>query len=211
MRVALVPDVTGILSLVEDPLLVSFCEEKFNDQDDATNASQNSFNLSDCMEKLKVEADTLLQLSEKLIYKKYHKDGEKGDCFEEEDGLKRSILDKLDSTFGDNNDDRFLRLNGNSKQRLSLPLFLPSSGSEVNVQLNELKNRLVISERKRQELEQQLADSLQEQNQIGEALRNAKEKLGHYLDGPKEDLSEGLVDKYYIILRIFEHCMHASQ
>lgn len=190
--IAVVPNVSGILSLIEDPLLVSFCAEKIGDQSEST---ELSFNLNDCLERLKIEADTLLQLSEKLMYKKYasSKDGEKaGDCFEEEDGLKRSIIDKFDSnlSFGNTIEDKFLQLNS-AKQRLSLPLFVPSSGSELNVQLNELKNRFVISDRKRQELEQKLANSLIEQNQLSEALRNAKEKLNNYVDGQKEDLSEG--------------------
>lgn len=189
VRVKVVPNVSGILSLVEDPLLVSFCCESNSNIEEEN--IESLFDLNDCLERLKIEADSLLQLSEKLICKKYSNgnDGEKGDCFEEEDGLKRSIMAKLDSNLA--TDEKFQQLN-NAKQRLSLPLFLPSSGSELNVQLNELKNHLVISERKRQEMEQKLANSLVEQNQLSEALRNAKEKLNFY-DGQKEDLSEGYV------------------
>lgn len=189
MRMAVVPNVSGILSLVEDPLLVSFCGESNSNVGDDDN-TEAPFNLNDCLERLKIEADSLLQLSERMIFKKYSncgKDGgEKGDYFEEEDGLKRIIMDRLDLNL--NSDEKFQHLS-NTKQRFSLPLFAPS-GSEMNVQMNELKNRLVISERKRQELEQKIADSLTEHNQLSEVLRNAKEKLSYY-DSQKEDLSEG--------------------
>lgn len=190
LRVAVVPDVSGIISLIEDPMLVSFCAEKYSENGE--NNDQQQFNLNDCLERLKIEADSLLQLSEKLVSKKYSSSGEKQDCFEEEDGLKRNILDKLDSnlTYSNVLEEKFLQLNS-TKQRLSLPLFVPSSGSELNVQLNDLKNRLVISERKRQELEQKLSNSMSEQNQLSEALRNAKDKYNHHIDGQKEDLSEG--------------------
>lgn len=194
IRVAVVPDVSGIISLIEDPLLVSFCEEKYGECENSS--EQQSFNLNDCLERLKIEADSLLQLSEKLIHKKYsnNKDGEKRDCFEEEDGLRRHILDNLNSnvTYSNVLEEKFLELS-NTRQRLSLPLIVTSSGSELNVQLNELKNRLVISERQRQELEQKLTNSISEQNQLSEALRNAKDKYNIHIDAQKEDLSEGLV------------------
>lgn len=173
-RAPFLPDVSGIISLIEDQSLLSFVNEK---NDESTNETIN-FNLNECLEKLKVEADSLLQLSEKM-QKRFadNKDlDEKNKSFEEEDGLK--------CVKGDFNAD-------NLKQRVSLPAYLPSDKSTElsrktlsHSDLNDLKNRLVVAEIKNQELEKKLAESLAHQNEL-------TLKLNSYLDGQSEELSEG--------------------
>lgn len=207
MRVAVIPDVSGILSLIEDPQLVSFVAEKFSEQDDEdeVDLDTNSFDLNECLAKLKSEADSLLQLSEKLKQRKLidNKELDRNESIEEEDGLKSKVLNlslnrhQLGKDFE----------NGSQKQRLSLPIILPinncsvlnepnnirmlGANSELNIQLNELKNRLVMSELKRQELEKELAEAVTQQNQLTETLRIANMKLNNVLDGRSESLSEG--------------------
>lgn len=207
MRVAVIPDVSGILSLIEDPQLVSFVAERFSEQDDEDEVGSDtkSFDLNECLAKLKSEADSLLQLSEKLKQRKFidNKELDKNESIEEEDGLKSKVLNLSLNSYQLAKDFE----NVNQKQRLSLPIILPinnssvlnepnnyrmlGANSELNIQLNELKNRLVMSELKRQELEKELADAVSHQNQLTEALRIANMKLNNVLDGRSESLSEG--------------------
>lgn len=207
MRVAVIPDVSGILSLIEDPQLVSFVAEKYAEQEDDAEAGSEtkSFDLNDCLEKLKSEADSLLQLSERLLQRKFidNKDLDKNESIEEEDGLKSK---RLNVSLNDHQIAKDLE-NSSQKPRLSLPIILPinnssvlnesnnvrmlGANSELNIQLNELKNRLLMSERKRQELEKELAESSAQRSQLNEALRIANMKLNNALDGQSESLSEG--------------------
>lgn len=200
MHVAIVPDVSGILSLIEDPSLINFVAEKFPyPDDDVIDIDGSSFNLNDCLEKLKTEADSLLHLSEKMVQKKlFHdnRDTERNDSCEEEDGLKskKSGILSLNNSFA-TKDDINLE-NGNQKHRFSLPIFVPlNSPSDKKLgstsELNELKNRLVLAERKRQDLEKELIHSKAGQTQLAEDLRLATIKLNSYIDGHSEELSEG--------------------
>lgn len=188
MRVAFVPDVSGILSLIDDPSLVNFVTEQVGHEDDALDGT--TFNLNECLEKLKSEADSLLQLSENLVQKRVqdNREVDRNESIEEEDGLKsRKSLNNSVTSKGEVNSE-----NGNQRQRLSLPIYLPVDRKVgTNPELNEVKNRLVLAERKRQELENELAASTAEQNRLNEELRLVTIKLNSYLDGHSEELSEG--------------------
>lgn len=171
-RPSLVPDVNSILSLIEDPLLLSFV----TDTDIMLNTTPSNFNLNDCLEKLKMEADTLLVMSEQMIQKriadnKVYEDAQKS--LEEEDGLK---IAKDDFNFE----------SANGKQRLSLPNFFAESQRKQlsHADLNDLKNRLLLAETKNQELEKKLAESVAQQQEL-------TQKLNSYLDSHSEELSEG--------------------
>lgn len=173
MRPSFVPDVSGILSLIEDPSLLNFV----NDNDTSQNSTANSFNLNECLEKLKIEADSLLCLSEKMIQKriadnKEYEEAQKS--LEEEDGLKIAKDDfNLESAY--------------QKPRLSLPTFFSFDShrkSLSHADLNDLKNRLLLAESKNQELEKKLAESLAQQQEL-------TLKLNTYLDSQSEELSEG--------------------
>lgn len=194
MRVAFVPDVSGILSVIDDPSLVNFVTESIENEDDTTaiDLDGTTFNLNECLEKLKSEADTLLHLSENLVQKRVQDNREidRNDSIEEDDGLKsRKLANNNAASKDDINVD-----NGNQKQRLSLPIYLPGDRKVgTNSELNEVKNRLVLAERKRQELETELTASVTEQSRLNEELRLVTIKLNNYIDGRSEELSEGYV------------------
>lgn len=201
MRVAIVPDVSGILSLIDDPSLVNFVAEKLTDSDNESDEVKNGgFDLNDCLEKLKCEADMLLQISEKLVQKKFedNRNLDMNESIEEDDGLrsKRTVNLSFDSAFTSKED--VDHDDHSHRHRLSLPLFLPLNKSiditrkvMSNPELNELRNRLVLAEQKKQELEKELSESLAQQNQLSEALRVATTKLNNYMDSQSEELSEG--------------------
>lgn len=189
VRVAVVPDVSGILSLIEDPSLVNFVTEAQEAEVELDTTA--AFNLNTCLEKLKIEADSLLHLSEKLVSKRGqdNRDVDGNVTLEEEDGLK-SKKSSLNESFTAKNESKF-----DAKPRLSLPLSLPigerrNGGSHS--ELNEVKNQLVKAEERRKELEKELTESIEEQNRLGEELRLTTMKLNRLLDGQSsEDISEG--------------------
>lgn len=176
MRLSLVPDVAGILSLIDDPSLLKFVTEK--DEDDENSSNFNQFDLNGCLEKLKIEADTLLNLSERMIIQKRIADNkeinETQKSLEEEDGLKIAKDD--------------FNVENAQKPRLSLPNYFTMEKYErrplSHSKLNDLKNRLLMAENKNHELEQKLAESLAQQNQL-------QQKLNSYVDSHSEELSEG--------------------
>lgn len=164
MRLSLVPDVSGILSLIDDPSLLNFV----NDNEINSNSTANGFSLNECVEKLKMEADALLSLSEKWNPKRFT------DNKELEETQKSFEAD--DGTFENNNQ----RL-----PRMSLPILLTHDRKPLShSDLNDLKNRLLLAESKNQELEKKLAESLAHQQEL-------TQKLNSYVDSHSEELSEG--------------------
>lgn len=170
MRLSLVPDVSGILSLIDDPSLLNFV----NDNEINSNSTANGFSLNECVEKLKMEADALLSLSEKWNPKRFTDNRELEETqksFEADDGTFESSNQRL--------------------PRLSLPILL-THDRNVDTQrkplshsdLNDLKNRLLLAETKNQELEKKLAESLAHQQELTQRLNN-------YVDSHSEELSEG--------------------
>lgn len=196
-RKRFIPDVTGILSIIEEPSLVEFITNN-------KNSIEFRLNLDDCLERLKAEAVYILQLSENLTQKPPPTNGngngkllsDKDDSCEEEDGLKRKLVkrDKIGRTRSLNES----ILNGGSRKNStnegpttkSLPIFDSKSiesesgeddgevlsNSELNIRLHELKNRLVKSEDEKKSLELELAST--------------KEQL-EVLEGQKEIFMEG--------------------
>lgn len=161
MRVSLVPDVSGILSLIEDPSLINFVTEKI-DADD----SFKDFKLSDCLERLKIEADSLLQLSEKFVTKKVTDNKEIRD------------VDKSFEKLSDFNAE-----STPTKHRSSLPSELRGKLLS-NSDLNDLKNRLLLAETKNLELEKKLSEAVAQRDDL--AL-----KIASNLDCQSEEISEG--------------------
>lgn len=174
MRLSLVPDVSGILSLIDDPSLLNFV----NDNEINANSTANGFSLNDCVEKLKMEADALLSLSEKWNPKRFTDNREFEETqksIEGDDGLKTG---KDDGIF-------------ERPPRMSLPtLFTHDRSMDLqrkplsHSDLNDLKNRLLLAETKNQELEKKLAESLAHQQEL-------TQKLNSYVDSHSEELSEG--------------------
>lgn len=180
IRLSIVPDVSGILSLIDDPSLLDFVTDK---GDNVASLSLNvspKFDLNECLEKLKHEADSLLLLSEKMLQKRNADNREIEETqksLEEEDGLKIAK-------------DDFNVESSQQKPRLSLPAFFPVDKQERKTlshsDLNDLKNRLLLAESRNQELEQKLAESQAQQREL-------TQKLNSYVDSQSEELSEGLV------------------
>ncbi len=153
-----------------------------------------SFDLNECVDKLKQEANQLLKITEELC----KKDGsEKNDSCEEEDGLKSTKkIHKLEQTASLNENLLNGRVEIEHSHRGSLPtnLFDQKSGasSEFIVQLNELKNRLLMSETENKNLVTELADTQRKNDDLAQILCMAKEHL-EQLEAQKEDISEGYV------------------
>lgn len=211
-RIRFVPDVSGILHLIEDQSLLDYVGQ----------SKDSSFNLNECVDRLKHEAMYLLELSENLCKKNKltackTTHSEKDDSCEEEDGLKsksnkRNKLEQASSL----NENLLSGVRSPPvvinavKERNSLPsncLFGASaddnrsisSNSELTGQLHDLRNRLLISENERQNLRTQLDDTLKKHDNLAEILSLAKDHLEH-LEAQKEDISEG-----YVVLCII-HC-----
>lgn len=205
-------DMSGILSIIEEPSLVSLLNNS-NKLNDATNeAEPYDLNVEEILEKLKKEAFHLLGLSQQLCkYKEADKDADKlsdkSDSCEEEDGLKsskkRGEKSSSNST-GKSLDDNAISTNQQRYSRIeiaptnSLPIFTQDDianlsfepKSELNVKLHELKNRLVKSEDERRSLEVELADTLSRHDSLVNELREAKQQIAS-LETNKEMISEG--------------------
>lgn len=176
------PDVSGILNLVDDPMLVSFVLQ----------SKDASFDLNECVDRLKQEANQLLKITEILCKRD---SSEKNDSCEEEDGLKSTKkTHKLEQTASLNENLINGRVEVEHGHRGSLPinLFDQKSGasSEFIVQLNELKNRLLMSETEKKTLATELADTQRKNDDLAQILCMAKEHL-EQLEAQKEDVSEG--------------------
>lgn len=206
-RIRLVPDVSGILDVIEDPSLLDFVEQHSKD---------SSFNLNECVDRLKVEAMQLLELSENLCKKKFAQQqqkqpSEKGDSCEEEDGLrsksKKHRWLRHNNSLNENilcgSGVRIGLVDGQRKERLSLPGSLLMGGgggdeesrsvgsvSELTGQLNDLRNRLLVSEADRVQLRDQLDDAQKRHDELSEILNMAKDHM-EQLERQKEEISEG--------------------
>ncbi|XP_055600528.1 pericentrin isoform X2 [Uranotaenia lowii] len=171
------PDVSGLISIIEDPSFVEFVSkdagqhEKFN----------QSLNLEECLDKLRCEAVQILKLSERLVKKPESKDedldkvSEKSDSCEEEDGLKRGTVKKenastrsLDHAMGRKNSAS--ENNQNSTTSLPTDLAAVQSSGELHILIHELRNE-------KQLLENKLADTLSKHNNLVVELNKTKNHL----------------------------------
>uniref|UniRef100_A0A182PBV6 Pericentrin/AKAP-450 centrosomal targeting domain-containing protein n=1 Tax=Anopheles epiroticus TaxID=199890 RepID=A0A182PBV6_9DIPT len=204
------PDVSGIISIIEDPSLVDYVSAKAHQQqrDGDEEAENISLNLEECVERLKAEALSLLALSERIKQRSSNapkedesdKVSEKNDSCEEEDGLKRRGGRVLESTrsFDENigREGASERIDGKSKADAhscrSLPIDLTGLqlNGELNMQLHELKNRLLKSEDERKLLETELAEARSKQNSLVSELSETKQHLLE-LNSQRVEFSEG--------------------
>lgn len=203
--VRLVPDVSGILSLIEDPSLMEYVEQ---------HSADSSFNLNVCVDRLKTEAMQLLEITEEMFKKKQRLPGgkhapcEKADSCEEEDGLKSKSKKRNQLKHNSSLNESILshgqtdyKVDANKmKERLSLPgniVFgvdddnrILGRTSELTSQVNELKNRLLVSESEKNQLKVHLDEALINQDNLSAVLRVATDRL-ELLESQKEDISEG--------------------
>jgi hypothetical protein len=85
------PDVTNLLAVVEDPKLLDFIRSK-NKESEKGKENVLQINIVEYLNRLKSEANNILELTEQINQRKANADTEKADSCEEEDGLKRSHL-----------------------------------------------------------------------------------------------------------------------
>lgn len=208
-RFRLAPDVSGLLSVVDDPRLLGFISERTIEEE------KEEFDLKDCIERLQSEAEYLYELSENL--NKRHQqdkqsetttDGERIDSCEE-DGLKSAAKrtpHKFTRTQSLNETPSVCRRKLSMPTQSSLPPdlsklalnfdstfddnFSSESVSELNFHMNELRNRLVQSENVRAELSERLQASMQENKDLEHEIDNLKKQLDQ-LDSHREDYKEG--------------------
>ncbi|XP_021706837.1 A-kinase anchor protein 9 isoform X3 [Aedes aegypti] len=183
------PDVSGLISIIEDPTLLEYISKESVNHDGAN----RSLNLDECLEKLRSEAMHILSLSEKIAKKSSTKDEDldkvsvKSDSCEEEDGLKRKVVkkDTVGSRSFDENIVRHSRTMDASHIDSSLPMDLTAlqCSGELNVQLHELRNE-------KRQLEMKLADALSKQNSLVVELNETKQHLLE-LNSQKVEISEG--------------------
>lgn len=204
-RVRFAPDMSGILSIVDDPSLVEFITQNKD------LSSDFRANLDDCLERLKSEALTILGLSEHMV-KKNKEEGEHltkevHHSSEEEDGLKRSSIKRrekvaraksLNENLLNGSRREIFKENGSNTRSLPIPSTkidvsdtdseeIPKS--ELNVQLHELKNRLVKSEDEKRSLEEELAGVISRHDSLVTELTATKVQLETY-EGQKEVFTE---------------------
>lgn len=200
----LVPDVSALLSLIEDPTLIGFI---------ANNNSDAEFELKECLDKLRAEANGLLVLSEKLNKHREKADEtkEKRDSCEEEDGLKAAPNRPSKINRANSFNEGILR-EPNSEvvvPNLSLPVDINrleicteqagqeeiySSNISPNnepISIHELQNRLVKSERDRLYLIEELQLTITKNKELGTELNELREQLKQLDSSQREDLSEG--------------------
>jgi hypothetical protein len=185
------PNVSSLLAIIEDPSLIDFIT-KTKDPNDPFR-----WDLDDCLEKLKTEALNLLGLSEKLYKRDVDNDddklSDKADSCEEEDGLKSGKNKKNDACTVKSLDENLFRPDDKlSMTTTSLPLFLsqPIANSELNVQLHELKNRLLKSEDERRCLQRELAETVGKHDGLIRELEIVKQQIETF-ESHKEIVSEG--------------------
>ncbi|XP_041780735.1 pericentrin isoform X3 [Anopheles merus] len=205
------PDVSGIISIIEDPSLVEYVSAKAQQQrDDGTEPENISLNLEECLERLRAEALSLLALSERIKQKsssgtttkedESDRVSEKNDSCEEEDGLKRRGKTLESARSFDENIGRLqdgpdrpgdAKSNGAHGCR-SLPIDLAGLqlNGELNMQLHELKNRLLKSEDERKLLESELAEARSKQSSLVSELSETKQHLLE-LNSQRVEFSEG--------------------
>lgn len=204
-RVKFAPDMSGILSIVDDPSLVEYITQNKD------LSSDFRINLEDCLERLRSEALTILGLSEHMV-KKNKEEGDQitkeiNHSSEEEDGLKRSSIKRREKvarakSLNENllNGNRRGSIKENGSNTKSLPISLSKNDisdtesdeipkSELNVQLHELKNRLVKSEDEKRSLEEELAGVISRHDSLVTELTATKVQLETY-EGQKEVFTE---------------------
>lgn len=183
------PDISSLITIVEDPQLLEFIARN---SDDIGGVVQ--INIVDCLERLKLEANNILGLSEQLCKRNkfdvsIDKLSDKTDSCEEEDGLKRSRCKSLESYEKIHNADK----TENAIQ--SLPACIEKSeAAELNQHLMELKNLLMKSAEEKRDLQMELSKVLRTSDSLEQRLHETQsqlESLNVQRDAQKEIVTEG--------------------
>lgn len=171
------PDVSSLIAAVEDPKLLEYLT-KANE----SVGSNPQINIVDCLECLNVEANKIVELSDKICRRPaVDEPSDKTDCCEDEDGLMRvpgSSLDELDA----------IAISPKKKN-------LNSGAASVNMQ--ELEKLLSANDKERQTLQSSLDEAEEKIRALEKELNESKSPIGSYKQ-VKEDLTEGWVERVEI-------------
>lgn len=206
------PDVSGILDVIEDPSLVEFVEQQSKDTGFNLNDCVDRLK-AEAMQLLELSENLCKRKHRNRTLLSHTLPTEKDDSCEEEDGLKSKAKKK--HQLWQNNQNHSLNesimccgtvrnVESMRKERHSLPGSLLytggvvdaqdsrslSSANELTGQLNDLRNRLVVSEKDRAHLRGQLEDEQKKHNDLSEILNIAKEHM-ELAERQKEEISEG--------------------
>lgn len=211
----LVPDVSGILEVIDDPSLLDFVEQyqqpgSMASPQQQQHSKESSFNLNECVDRLKTEAMLLLELSENMFKMKKTRQtllqlqpqqkrsvpSEKGDSCEEEDGLKSKSTGKhrwlrhnnsLNETILSGNNSNMIVANGNPKERLSLPGSWRMGGTNASA---DGDSGSIGSANEMNDLRNRLLVADAERTHLRGQLAEAREQI-EVLRRQDEDVSEG--------------------
>lgn len=183
------PDISSLIAIVEDPQLLEYISKNSED-----GGSLVQINIVDCLERLNLEANNILGLSEQLCKRSkldvsIDKLSDKTDSCEEEDGLKRSRershCKSLEFYENAQTDDK----TENAAQ--SLPVFSEEiDAAELTTKLVQLKHKLSRSEEEKKDLQRELSKVLEKSGSLEQELQEAKSHL-ESLSPPKEVFTEG--------------------
>lgn len=189
------PDVSGLMTVIEDPSLLEFISKE-------NIGGNQSVNLDDCLERLRLEATQILKLSEKLVRQPsiskdedLDKVSEKSDSCEEEDGLKR-VRNRKEVVNTRSLEESMVRESGTVENQQAKACSLPTdlgaiqSSSELNIQLHELRNRLLKSEDEKRCLKSELDEVLGKHSSLVVELTETKQHLLE-LNSQRVEFSEG--------------------
>lgn len=188
-RLNISQNVTGILTVIEDPSLKAFIEQ--------TKDVCGDFKLTECLNKLRTETSNLLALCNSLTDERLNDDKHSGDTYvssekeysEEEDGLKSTKkYAKQSISLQDNCSTDKLPINETISQFISLPLANSNSNAEILININDLQDLLMKAKNDNSELFNELTNVRTSYEQLKDEYNSYKSKYGNSLS---EDLSEG--------------------
>lgn len=173
------PDISSLLTAVEDPKLLEYLT-KNNDASD----SNTQINIVDCLECLNMEANKIVELSDKICRRSESvaEQSDKTDCCEDEDGLMRITGSSLD-------------LNATASELNAIAATPKKSQkstetSSNKLKLEELEELLRAKDKERQTLQQSLDKAEEKIRALERELNESKSPIVNYTQG-KEDLTEG--------------------
>lgn len=169
------PDISSLIAAVEDPKLLEYLTNESID-------SNTQINIVDCLECLNVEANKIVELSDKVCRRPaVDEPSDKTDCCEDEDGLMRvpgSSLDELDA----------IAISPKKKN-------LNSGAASVDMQ--ELEKLLSAKDKEQQTLQSSLDKAEEKIRALEKELNESKSPIASYKQ-VKEDLTEGWVERFEI-------------
>lgn len=173
------PDISNLIALVEDPKLVEYLTNNSDTQDSSSNMQ---INIIDCLDCLNLEANKIVELSDKICKRSNRADDpDKSDCCEDEDGLMLLPGSSIDMT------------ETNKMECIPMPttLSIQNLGEKTTQQLDEERHGLVNDNDKEKASLKQNLDKAEEKIRILEKELNEMKSVASNFNRVKEDLTEG--------------------